>query len=59
MNKGKNTCKILKEIRRQIAEANDIEFITSEPRNSAVTPNAGTKEIASAHVPNAKRKCVI
>ncbi len=32
MNKGKNTCKILKEIRRQIAEANDIEFITSECR---------------------------
>ncbi len=27
---GKETCKILKEIRRQIAEANDIEFITSE-----------------------------
>ena len=32
MNKGKNTCKILKEIRQQIAEANDIEFITSECR---------------------------
>ena len=32
MDKGKNTCKILKEIRRQIAEANDIEFITSECR---------------------------
>ncbi len=30
MNRGKHTCKILKEIRRQIAEANDIEFITSE-----------------------------
>ena len=30
MARGKQTCKILKEIRRQIAEANDIEFITSE-----------------------------
>ncbi|MDE6484678.1 MAG: TonB family protein [Duncaniella sp.] len=30
MPRGKYTCKILKEIRRQIAEANDIEFITSE-----------------------------
>ncbi|MDC2614168.1 energy transducer TonB, partial [Bacteroides ovatus] len=27
MARGKQTCKILKEIRRQIAEANDIEFI--------------------------------
>ena len=30
MARGKQTCKILKEIRQQIAEANDIEFITSE-----------------------------
>ena len=30
MTRGKQTCKILKEIRRQIAEANDVEFITSE-----------------------------
>lgn len=30
MFKGKNTCKILKDIRRQIAESNDIEFVTSE-----------------------------
>ena len=30
MKRGKQTCRILKEIRRQIAEANDIEFITSE-----------------------------
>ena len=30
MKRGKQTCKILKDIRRQIAEANDIEFITSE-----------------------------
>ena len=32
MPQGKQTCKILKEIRRQIAEANDIEFVTSECR---------------------------
>lgn len=32
MKRGKETCRILKEIRRQIAEANDIEFITSECR---------------------------
>ena len=30
MERGKQTCKILKEIRRQIAEANDIALITSE-----------------------------
>ena len=30
MYKGKQTCRILKDIRRQIAEANDIELITSE-----------------------------
>lgn len=30
MKRGKQTCKILKDIRRQIAEVNDIEFITSE-----------------------------
>lgn len=30
MFKGKKRCKILKEIRRQIAENNDIEFVTSE-----------------------------
>ena len=30
MKQGKQTCKILKEIRKQIAETNDIEFITSE-----------------------------
>ena len=30
MKRGKQTCRILKEIRRQIAEANDIEYITSE-----------------------------
>lgn len=32
MARGKQTCKILKEIRRQIAEANGIEFVTSECR---------------------------
>ena len=30
MEKGKRTCKILKEIRKQIALENDIELITSE-----------------------------
>ena len=30
MKQGKQTCKILKDIRRQVAEANEIEFITSE-----------------------------
>lgn len=30
MTQGKQTCKILKNIRRQIAEANNIELITSE-----------------------------
>ena len=32
MTRGKTTCRILKEIRRQIAEANDIEYVTSECR---------------------------
>ncbi len=30
MARGKQTCRILKDIRRQIAQANDIEFATSE-----------------------------
>jgi ferredoxin len=30
MERGKKTCKILKDIRQQIAQQNDIEFITSE-----------------------------
>lgn len=30
MARGKNTCRILKEIRRQIAEANDIEYVVEE-----------------------------
>lgn len=33
MTRGKQTCKILKEIRRQIAEVNDIHFVTSECRH--------------------------
>lgn len=32
MYKGKRTCKILKEIRQEIARANDIELVTSECR---------------------------
>lgn len=32
MTRGKQTCRILKEIRRRIAEANDIEYMTSECR---------------------------
>lgn len=32
MKRGKETCRILKDIRRQIAEANNIEYITSECR---------------------------
>ena len=30
MERGKEICRILKEIRRQIAKANDIEFVTAE-----------------------------
>ena len=30
MERGKQVCKILEDIRKQIAEENDIEFITSE-----------------------------
>ncbi len=33
MARGKQTCKILKEIRRQIADANGIEFVTLECRH--------------------------
>ena len=32
MVRGKQTCKILKEVRRQIAEANNIEYVNSECR---------------------------
>jgi len=30
MTRGRRTCKILKEIRQQIADKNDIEYVTSE-----------------------------
>ena len=33
MTRGKEICRILKEIRRQIAKANDIEFVTAECRH--------------------------
>ena len=33
MQRGKEICKMLKEIRRQIASENDIEFVTSECRH--------------------------
>ena len=32
MERGKQVCKILKDIRKKIAEENDIEFISSECR---------------------------
>ena len=47
MVRGKQTCKILKDIRRQIAEANDIDISL---------PNVNTKEIVQAHVPNVNQK---
>lgn len=43
MSRGKSTCRILKEIRRQIAEANDIEFITSECRYQGDCPGTCPK----------------
>jgi len=43
MARGKQTCKILKEIRRQIAEANDIEFVTSECRYKGDCPGTCPK----------------
>ena len=30
MERGKQICKILKDIRKQIAQENDIEFVTSD-----------------------------
>lgn len=47
MVRGKQTCKILKDIRRQVAEANDIEYITSECQY---------KGDCTAHVPNVNQK---
>ena len=38
MNRGKQTCKILKDIRRQIAAANDIELVISECRYKGDCP---------------------
>ena len=38
MFKGKATCKILKDIRKQIAEENDIAFVTSECNNCFYYP---------------------
>lgn len=43
MARGKQTCKILKEIRWQIAEANDIEFVTSECRYKGDCPGTCPK----------------
>ncbi len=43
MARGKQTCKILKEIRRQIAEANGIEFATSECRYKGDCPGTCPK----------------
>ena len=43
MVRGKQTCKILKEIRRQIAEANGIEFATSECRYKGDCPGTCPK----------------
>ena len=43
MARGKQTCRILKEIRRQIAEANDIELATSECRYKGDCPGTCPK----------------
>ena len=43
MARGKHTCRILKEIRRQIARANDIEFVTSECRYRGDCPGTCPK----------------
>ncbi len=43
MARGKQTCRILKEVRRQIAAANDIEFITSECRYRGDCPGTCPK----------------
>lgn len=41
--KGKQRCKILKEIRQKIADANDIEFITSECQHKGDCPGTCPK----------------
>lgn len=43
MARGKQTCKILKEIRRQIAEANGIEFVITECRYRGDCPGTCPK----------------
>lgn len=43
MARGKQTCRILKEIRRQIAAANDIEYVTSECRYKGDCPGTCPK----------------
>lgn len=43
MTHGKRTCRILKEIRHRIAEANDIELITSECRHKGDCPGTCPK----------------
>lgn len=43
MTRGKQTCKILKEIRRQIAEANSIEFATQDCRYKGDCPGTCPK----------------
>ena len=48
MNHGKQTCKILKEIRKQIAEKNDITFVTKECRHKGDC--AGTCPACEAEV---------
>ena len=48
MNHGKQTCKILKEIRKQIAEKNDIAFVTKECRHKGNC--AGTCPACEAEV---------
>nr|MCR5114780.1 energy transducer TonB [Bacteroidales bacterium] len=48
MYKGKKTCKILKDIRKQIAEKNDIAFVTSECRHQGDC--AGTCPACEAEV---------
>lgn len=48
MTRGKQTCRILKEIRRQIAEANNIEYVTSECRFKGEC--AGTCPLCEAEV---------
>ena len=45
MFKGKKTCKILKEIRAQIAAENDILYITSECKHQGDCPGVIKAEV--------------